>query len=1166
MKKFKTLLILSGLAISLLAGCNIQSNPSGGESASDNPASSSSSEIQKAMTGIRVASEPTKKAYYVGDQEADWTGLAVQAVYNIGDPEDVALTDCTVSGFDASSAGEKAITVTYQEFTASFNINVYAVSGIEANTTAAKTSYYQDEQADFSGVVVSQVYSDGHKVAVDATAVEFSGFDSSSAGEKAITVTFGSLTTSFNVNIIGKTGISADATAGKTTYYQGEQQSDFSGVVVSQVYADGHKVAVSNSDCQFEGFDTSTGGEKAITVTYNNQQTSFNINVINEATLVIKSKPTKVNYCVDDELNLSGLVVAVVYADGHEETLSSDAYEVSGFDSSAEGDVEVSISHGNLDPVSFSLKVYAKSWSTASKQLISEYLIYNVPYYPSFEFGLGKINDDECYLEASTEFVANRTDLRAYVNALLAIERQDVDDDGNPLVDDDGNPVMISAWSDYFLPSADSGYEYDTTEDVAKGLVGFDTNKSIYQYARWYQDDDYAEYFQILSIGYDAEGHLRIATTISCLVLSALHVGAGTGWPSVYGNSDFLSMLAHDTVLFGAIYTLQEEGNDIELAELPLDSVIYPRHTEDGTTFIENEAYLYPYIYANIYSKAFHTSEVTLYLEESQAYTTSDLATVKNAYIAKGVKVTDGEDGAFYVILEQDGYRLYVGYDLYEGDGWSYLIMTFETLSFEKPFRGDFVIYDTFQLFNFADSYLVYQQTSSGAGYAYIEDAYASSLVQYVPSYDAAASSQILVNLEATKANLSKIKADIQQAARKSGYADAKLKLEWEDINGCDGYLRVGADSEPVEFFAQKVSESNGNKYYSLKLGNSTYYLVIYSTGEAMLLTSTYQLYLSFEARAEGADNWSFTYQDAEGNDVVITLALGNEYLAGSQTSYLVSDENGNASLMYVYINAVAMETTSGGTALFWSFQFVCMDHIIVNYDNWADASSKCNSLMYQAIGASLGEKPFDALPNELAHAEGATNFIADGYNGGARIIFDTVEHAQASDIGADLVAAGFVKYGPTLNGVEYYISAHGEYLLAVYYSGDNEISISFEMDNPFDPMEGIIGQYFYEMEQAAGFFIEWNFDWFDGAVSAGFLPDAENNRALAGLEYEDEETALAQKNAFVAFIEAEGFALDEDPESATYGLYVDANGRTINVSLDGTALVITFAMAPAQA
>ena len=108
MRKLKTLLVLSGLAVSLLTGCKTQSNTSKSNSTPDS--TTTSSEVVKALESIKIAAEPTKKNYFVGDQ-FDAAGLAVKAVYNTGE-EDLAATAYVLSGFDSATPGEKTITVT----------------------------------------------------------------------------------------------------------------------------------------------------------------------------------------------------------------------------------------------------------------------------------------------------------------------------------------------------------------------------------------------------------------------------------------------------------------------------------------------------------------------------------------------------------------------------------------------------------------------------------------------------------------------------------------------------------------------------------------------------------------------------------------------------------------------------------------------------------------------------------------------------------------------------------------------------------------------------------------------------------------------------------------------------------------------------------------------
>ncbi|MCB6416788.1 bacterial Ig-like domain-containing protein, partial [Faecalimonas umbilicata] len=66
---------------------------------------------------------PTKTEYTVGD-ELDLDGMKVTAKYSDGTTKDIAVTDCEVSGYDATKTGEQTVTVTYEGKTATFKVTV----------------------------------------------------------------------------------------------------------------------------------------------------------------------------------------------------------------------------------------------------------------------------------------------------------------------------------------------------------------------------------------------------------------------------------------------------------------------------------------------------------------------------------------------------------------------------------------------------------------------------------------------------------------------------------------------------------------------------------------------------------------------------------------------------------------------------------------------------------------------------------------------------------------------------------------------------------------------------------------------------------------------------------------------------------------------------------
>jgi hypothetical protein len=143
---------------------------------------------------------PTKTIYFVGESFDD-AGMVVIAKYNSED-KTLAKTDYVLSGFDSSSPGEKTITVTYEEKTATFKVTVNRELEQLNVTPPTKTNYVVGESIDLTGFVVEAQYKDGHKEILSASAYTLTGFDSTSAGTKTVIVTVSNKTASFEVQVL----------------------------------------------------------------------------------------------------------------------------------------------------------------------------------------------------------------------------------------------------------------------------------------------------------------------------------------------------------------------------------------------------------------------------------------------------------------------------------------------------------------------------------------------------------------------------------------------------------------------------------------------------------------------------------------------------------------------------------------------------------------------------------------------------------------------------------------------------------------------------------------------------------------------------------------------------------------------------------------------------
>lgn len=213
-------------------------------------------------TRIEVSHMPTKTRYFVGEP-FDTTGLIITVYY--ADNTSTQATGYTLSSPDMSVYGNKTVTVTFDEKTVDFSILVVDISGIEVKTMPVKTEYPKGDVFDTTGLSILVKYTDGTSETI-TTGFEVSGFDSSSVGEKTITVTCKTHATTFKVIVYDLSGIRITSFPSKVYYKIGEAFAP-SGLTVAEVRQDGTEKEITDYD--ISGFDSSTAGSKTITVSYN---------------------------------------------------------------------------------------------------------------------------------------------------------------------------------------------------------------------------------------------------------------------------------------------------------------------------------------------------------------------------------------------------------------------------------------------------------------------------------------------------------------------------------------------------------------------------------------------------------------------------------------------------------------------------------------------------------------------------------------------------------------------------------------------------------------------------------------------------------------------------------------------------------------------------------
>ena len=292
------------------------------------------------LTGIAVATNPTKTSYMAGET-LDTTGLTLKATYSDGSTKTITEGfTCTPTKLD--TAGTQTITVSYGGKTTSFKvkvnprpegaISVGKVSGTPGETVTVaikldsnpgiiaarlKIAYNSDvltlTDVKDGGILGEYVFG-GDKTAnpyfvtwenglaeSDYTTtgtlvyLTFKIAENASSGELPITVTYepeeiynmdltnvGFTITQGAVTITAKpvvtlTKIEVAKTPAKTVYEIGEAL-DTTGLTLTATYSDGSAETITIG-FTISGFDSSTAGEKTVTVTYEGKSASFKVTV-----------------------------------------------------------------------------------------------------------------------------------------------------------------------------------------------------------------------------------------------------------------------------------------------------------------------------------------------------------------------------------------------------------------------------------------------------------------------------------------------------------------------------------------------------------------------------------------------------------------------------------------------------------------------------------------------------------------------------------------------------------------------------------------------------------------------------------------------------------------------------------------------------------------------
>jgi len=164
----------------------------------------------RSMSSIKITQAPTRIEYLQGDA-LDITGLRVVGVWGDGFPdEELAITEKDITGYNPTLAGVQRAVITKNGKTASFDVEVLALTSITITAAPTKLRYQFGEELDLSGIEVEGNYTGGRttvsrKVPVPFEKISYTNYNPNLIQRQMVTIrvegTAANVTATFNVEV-----------------------------------------------------------------------------------------------------------------------------------------------------------------------------------------------------------------------------------------------------------------------------------------------------------------------------------------------------------------------------------------------------------------------------------------------------------------------------------------------------------------------------------------------------------------------------------------------------------------------------------------------------------------------------------------------------------------------------------------------------------------------------------------------------------------------------------------------------------------------------------------------------------------------------------------------------------------------------------------------------
>ena len=418
-------------------------------------------ETDPVIESIEVTASNAK--VYIGN-DFDAGVLEIYAVYSNGARVKISSEDekLSVGTVDVTAAGVQTLTVRYENFEDTLQIQVIGIRNLSVDTTSVQTVFLKNsriEDVDFSSVKVTPIYEDGTLgEAIPFAELTIESPNLALAGEQLLTVEYLGATAKLPVTVKGIASLVISGYATKIVV--GDlYPTDVISVIVQ--YTDGSSESVQiASNLKFE-IDTSVANDNAsLKVTYYGQYEekteTVAVKVLGITSIAVKAQTLPDSVRLGDTLNTDALVIIATLSDGSQKEYGIGAEEIGATVTGALSEV------GKKNDVTVTFRGVSTTVGISVTSADADYIVFGVDY----DANLGK------FLAASGNKTQFKNQNYGYVVGNQNPFRFTLKIDA---LDDDLNPSVITSYQSiskvYLL---ENGGETLLTGDALAAYVSID--------------------------------------------------------------------------------------------------------------------------------------------------------------------------------------------------------------------------------------------------------------------------------------------------------------------------------------------------------------------------------------------------------------------------------------------------------------------------------------------------------------------------------------------------------------------------------------------------------------------------------------------------------------------------------------------------------------------